>query len=379
MTLATAFHADTYRVRVTVADLAVDGTVTIERSVNQLHWRTVRGGLELPVLSGVALLDDWEYQEGIENHYRLVPVDPGPGLFARGQSGAYASTPDHASLDITGDIWLAAEATPDGGWAPGVAMALVGKYSTGDNQRSYLLSVRGDGTLRLNWSENGSTARAANSSISIPTDDADATGRMAVAAHLDVNFGGGTRVTFYTAPTLAGPWTAFGDPADAEGTTSIFVGSAELAVGAFSGGAQENFAGVVHAAEVRSGGADGTVVAAPDFSAQAGGSTSFADSAGRTWTVHGDAEVYGIETDSVIPDHDGKIILKSVRFPFLNRPITVTDFTDPELGDRGGMFEVSGRSVPVSTPDQRASSTFTVELMTDTREQARDMQLILRA
>src|SRR5690554_6773557 len=160
-------------------------------------------------------------------------------------------------------------------------MALVGKYSTGDNQRSYLLSVRGDGTLRLNWSENGSTARAGNSSILIFIDDAGATGRMAVAAHLDVDFGGDTRVTFYTALTLAGPWTAFGDPADAEGTTSIFVGSAELAVGAFSGGTQENFAGVLHAAEVRSGGADGTVVANPDFSAQTTNTTNFVDGAGR--------------------------------------------------------------------------------------------------
>lgn len=87
----------------------------------------------------------------------------------------------------------------------------------------------------------------------------------------------------------------------------------------------------------------------------------------------------GVETANITPSHGGKIILKSVRFPFLNRPITVTDFTDPELDDRGGMFEVSGRSVPVSTPDQRASNMFTVELMTDTREQARDMQLILRA
>src|SRR5690606_10279732 len=111
MTISTAFHADTYRVRVTVADLPVDGTVTIERSVNQLHWRTVRGGLELPVLSGVALLDDWEYQEGIENHYRVVPVDPPAGLVLDATSGDYASTPDHASLDITGDIDIRAHLT----------------------------------------------------------------------------------------------------------------------------------------------------------------------------------------------------------------------------------------------------------------------------
>src|SRR5690606_42154130 len=98
MTISTAFHADTYRVRVTVADLPVDGTVTIERSVNQLHWRTVRGGLELSVLSGVALLDDWEYQEGIENHYRVVPVFPGPVLLLPDLFGAYTNHQVHACM-----------------------------------------------------------------------------------------------------------------------------------------------------------------------------------------------------------------------------------------------------------------------------------------
>jgi hypothetical protein len=82
---------------------------------------------------------------------------------------------------------------------------------------------------------------------------------------------------------------------------------------------------------------------------------------------------------SITPSHGGKIILKSVKFPFLNRPVIVVDFTDPALGDRGGMAEVSGRSVPISTPDQRASHTFEVELRTDTPVEARNMQIILIA
>ena len=86
-----------------------------------------------------------------------------------------------------------------------------------------------------------------------------------------------------------------------------------------------------------------------------------------------------METASITPSHGGKVILKSLPFTFLNREVTVTDFTDPAVGDRGGMAEVSGRSVPVSTPDQRASATFDIELMTTTRVQARDMQLTLVA
>jgi hypothetical protein len=85
------------------------------------------------------------------------------------------------------------------------------------------------------------------------------------------------------------------------------------------------------------------------------------------------------ETTTITPSHGGKIILKSVKFPFLNRPVVVTDFTDPALGDRGGMAEVSGRSMPISTPDQRASHSFDVELSTDTPVEARNMQIILIA
>src|SRR5690606_22424749 len=230
------------------------------------------------------------------------------------------------------------------------------------------------------WSENGSTARAANSSIPIPTDDADATGRMAVAAHLDVDRDGDTRTTFYTAPTLAGPWTAFGAPIDAEGTTSIFAGSAELAVGAFSGGTQENFAGVLHAAEVRSGDADGTVVAAPDFSAQAGGTTSFADSAGRTWTVHGDAEVYGVQTESITPSLDGEVWMKSIRYPGLNRPLfrVLDQGDDIAHPDRGSVYEVTGRAAPISVEDVQGSRRFTLLIQAESDSQAAALEIMFR-
>src|SRR5690606_12417880 len=56
--------------------------------------------------------------------------------------------------------------------------------------------------------------------------------RVALRATLDVDDGNGNHVvTFYSAPTIAGPWIQLGDPQIASGTTSIFSGNADLCIG----------------------------------------------------------------------------------------------------------------------------------------------------
>lgn len=39
-------------------------TVTVERSTDGIRWTTVRGGADLPVVGGVASLDDYEFDSG---------------------------------------------------------------------------------------------------------------------------------------------------------------------------------------------------------------------------------------------------------------------------------------------------------------------------
>lgn len=208
------------------------------------------------------------------------------GLRLPGISGSYASTPDAAALDITSDIDLRADVTLSQ-WNPGVFRTLIAKYLPTGNQKSYGIGVNNEGRLSMFWSNNGSADLAADSTDLIPV----TAGRLAVRATLDVDNGAaGKTVTFYTAPTNAGPWTQLGNPVTTAGTTSIFASTAVLEVGTDSGGTADLLRGLVHAAEVRSG-IGGTAVANPDFSAQAGGTSSFADAAGRTWTVNGSAAI----------------------------------------------------------------------------------------
>lgn len=218
-----------------------------------------------------------------------VSVTGGPTYLALpGTAADYASTPHAAALAVTGDLDVRVDATADS-WR--TAADLVGKYVTAGDQRAWALSVTSSGVLQFRWSSSGAsvTVQIVNSTLPIP---APTTRRRAVRATLDVNNGaGGTTVTFYIAATLAGPWTQLGVPVVVAGTTSVFNATgAPMVVGDVANLTYPPLLGQVHGAELRDGIA-GTVVAGPDFTVQAPGATSFADSAGRTWTLAGAAEL----------------------------------------------------------------------------------------
>lgn len=214
-----------------------------------------------------------------------------PGLLMDGSDGGNASTPDHASLDITGDIDLRADVTLDD-WTPATNQGLIGKFLTTGDQRSYLMRISTTGNIVIFWSPDGTSTNQLSATSSIPVPAANGE-RMAVRATLDVNNGAGQRViTFYTSPTLSGSWTQLGTNAPVAGTTSIHSGSATLFAGAWNTGATEEMSGTLHGIEVRDG-INGTAVANPDFSAQDEGTVTFTDAAGREWTVNGTARITG--------------------------------------------------------------------------------------
>lgn len=68
------------RVQISLTGLAASA-VRIERSTNGMLWFTVRGGLEVPVSSGAADLDDFEFFAG-QTFYRVLDVADleGPAL-----------------------------------------------------------------------------------------------------------------------------------------------------------------------------------------------------------------------------------------------------------------------------------------------------------
>lgn len=214
------------------------------------------------------------------------------------------STPDTAALDITGDIdvrldatllnWYMAD-TALGSGTTSVLTELMGKFNTTGNQRSWTMYTQ-NGYLNFSWSEDGGNVNGyiASSTAKLPV---PASGRLAVRVTLDVNNGaGGYTARFYTADTINGTWTQLGADVVGVATTSIFASTATLHIGnAITGVAYNTLTGYVHAAEVRNG-IGGTAVANPDFTAQTSGTTSFADSAGRTWTANLAAQITNRKT-----------------------------------------------------------------------------------
>ncbi len=188
------------------------------------------------------------------------------------------STPDGAAVSITGDIDIRAEMTLRN-WAQSTFLVTKG-FTSGVNQKSYALGVDDSGHPALYWSTTGANTLTATCAQVVPR---PLTGRRALRATLDVDNGAaGRTVTFYTSDDFS-TWTQLGDPVVQAGTTSIFDGDQPLYFYANSGGEY-------HKAEVRNG-IGGTAVANPDLSLVAENAASFADAAGRTWTVNAGAKV----------------------------------------------------------------------------------------
>jgi hypothetical protein len=197
-----------------------------------------------------------------------------------GAADSYASTPDHASLDITGDLDLRWEG--EANWyGPGSRM-LLGKWGAA-GQRSYHLRLQ-DGAVMLHLGRDGTSGP--NAGWMLPP--------LPARAALRATLGGGETVTLYWAESMAGPWTTLGSVTlTTPLTTGIFVSTAPLLVAPSQSGVtpvRNVVEGKVYAAEVRSG-IGGTIVASPDFAAQPVGTAAFVDSAGRTWSYSGSARI----------------------------------------------------------------------------------------
>lgn len=356
------------RVRIMQDDLPSD-TVDVEKSLDQINWTFVRGGNDKDVSSNAINLDDYEFASGVENFYRIN----GTSLSVVETTNTSASTPDNAALDITGDIDVRVKVALDD-WSNGLVQQLIAKWDGAGNQRSYRFQVAATGALQFSWSTAGTIGIDKTSTASPSFAD----GEMKwVRATLDVDNGAsGNDVNFYTSDNGTS-WTQLGATVTTAGVTSIFAGTALLHVGSLStGGGSTRGVGSYHKAIVMNGIA-GTEVANPNFRQNAA-VASFADDAGRTWTMNGDAAIVAdvIEQDSITPAITSTW-LKSIARPFLNREVHVTSWSDIQRQSRAHIHNVIGRRYPVAVTQVRGSRQFEIEVMTRTPAQAEDMDLML--
>lgn len=221
------------------------------------------------------------------NSNELTPALMGAELLLSGGSGV--STPDAAAFDITTDIFLAVVNARMKVWATGFNLAMVSKFNSTGNQRSYVLGVEATGKIRFLWSPDGTNTASFDSTAVLPVANG---GRISFGAWLDVDNGaGGKTITFYTDTAGGTNWSQF-DQQTTASTTSIFSSTAAVNVGALAGGsAFVPWSGRLDSVQIRAGNSGGTLVGNPLFSAQAVGTTSFADAQAKTWTLNAGSSI----------------------------------------------------------------------------------------
>lgn len=205
------------------------------------------------------------------------------GLVLPGVVGSYASTPDNAALDITGDIEIRVEVRRDSWSDIAAEETLVAKWGLTGNQRSYWFTLLADGTLRFRWSTTGGDTLTETSSVPVPL----LTGGW-IALRVTRNATTGD-VTFSFAAAIDAAYTQLGD-VQASAPSAIFASTADLVAGQRLLTNAIPWEGTIYRARVYDGIA-GTIVANPNFTAEAIGTGSFTDSATRVWTVVGDARI----------------------------------------------------------------------------------------
>jgi len=169
-------------------------------------------------------------------------------LHLPGIGGNYASTPDTAPLDITGDLSLQAFIALDD-WTPTAENRVIAKWQ--GTERSYLLSIFTDGKVRFGYSTTGADQVIVDSTVAVAFADGTTGG---IRADFDVDAGASdNEVTFFTAVGLGGPWVQLGSIQNNAGTVTMHSGTAILEVGSGDGGTFGLLGGKVYEAQILDG------------------------------------------------------------------------------------------------------------------------------
>lgn len=380
-----SYSSGTGSVALTLTGAAPTGfdsqTFDVQRSDDSgVTWTDVRGGTGLvPNGSYVATLTDYEAKRATNVLYRsrVIGVLSGVSYTSAwqegyvslpGTAGNYLSTPDAAALDITGDLELVARvALTD--WTPAAVQVVLAKWDASTNC-SYALRVDVAGTLALTWTTTGAVGATITKTSTVALGVADNRAYW-IKATLDVNNGAaGNDVKFYWAddqedePSV---WTQLGATVTTAGVTSIYSGSATLAIGAISSGSNL-LTGRAYRAIVRNG-IGGTSAFDADMTRLTNeAATTFSATTGQTVTLaQSGSPATAIVSAAAVTTNDGLWWFKPVTSPTLNMGgVRVQHGFAETLREDVGVFYPLGRgsAVVVSSGTQGYEGSYDVVALT---------------
>jgi hypothetical protein len=356
MSLTLTYDANLARVIINCTGLpTVVDYATVERSIDQIQWTQVRGGSAVVVTAGVmAEISDYEFDSDVVNYYRARGVDSaGPGLVGVNSSVAadggtnltpalpagvgegdtvyiYASTRNSGvgTVDVPAN-WTAIAASGN--------IALLGRIYDGVWTMptvTFSGDVVGDTNLAFPFAFRNSSLTAHNA-ISQLNGSAQNIAIPALPISED-------HCVFLTIGWKQDDWTSVAPPA---GQTEILDGSSTTG----------NDAGHALYYSVQTN--------ASNAGTQTLVVTGGASAISRGMAVAISPRTYLVERTANITPALGGVWMKSLRRPFLNREVTVLDFSDIERPARVGVFDIIGRSAPVAVTDVRGSRRWTMTIL----------------
>lgn len=365
MTLTPTYDSVLSRVRVVVTGLVSGLTVHIERSTDQVTWTTVRGGTAVPVATGTARIDDYEFAPNVANYYRATGASPinlvAACTAAHADNASVAPTVPAGTLE--GHLMLmwasirntSATPTTHASWTllgnNGCAR-LYGRIASATEPASYTQAFSG-GAAGSTTSAQIATFDGASITVHAGNLTTNASAQNITTAALTVTEDGclvvqcGQKEDDWTSVATLSGYAEIGEPSSTTGNDQGIV---------WDWAAQSTATNV---------GASSFVV------------TGGVSAAGRS-VVMALLPNTLVQTASVTPNLTSAWI-KNLFRPFLNRAVDVIDYTTVDQPARNSLFDVIGRSYPVAVTDVRGSRRVTLRVKVDTLADAEDLRLCLAA
>ena len=372
MTVTPTYDSTLSRVRVAATGLGSAATALFERSVDQIAWTTVRGGTSVPVVSGAASLDDYEFSPDVVNYYRVTSAKDivlvGIGSLVHGNNTSIS--PGLPTGHTSGDVLVLAAAIHNSGVGTpntpagytlllnAANLRVFGKVDGGSESApsvSFTGGVAGPVTAQMVALRNvplslEAFAHQLNSSaqnIAYPTLDV-------LSPHSALIYIGWALKQWTSVATLTGDGGTAGEIGEPT-TTQSSIGQ-----------------GIVWDWLVQNT-VQPTDVAAGSFVVTGGGSSI---SRGAVMSLPATPL---LQTASITPTLT-TLWIKSIGRPFLNTaavPLKPVPIDESEA--RNGVFEVIGRSDPVAITDVRANRGYVLRVLAETDEEQSRLDLLIES
>lgn len=351
MTVALTYDNTLARVRIAVSGIgATADYARIERSTDQIRWTTVRGGTTLPLVSGAANLDDYEFVAGVANYYRVSAVDSSPITFVSAGTATTAVTPGAPAGFGTGDLLLifasirnsgGGTVNTPAGWTKVFEsgnMALLGKRATSAAEPmpavTYSGAVVGADTI-------AQCAAFRNADLTLATSAGQVNASAQNIAYPAVNLPDSGVCMALFLGWKQDDWTS----------VATIPGAATIGATAATAGDDSGQVWQRDTAPFSVGIASGSFVV-----------TGGAAAISRGAVVALQPAAYLSQEGQSITPNMTEVWLKSLARPFLNRAVTVTDWSDITRPSRSGVFEVVGRAAPLVVSEVRGSRRWSMDV-----------------